>query len=148
LAERLPKNSPDFPICIRLADLRESTIEDYLLDNWLKKALYFIDADAENVTPEIRKALKQLFCQGKVWLLLDAVDEMAAESPVQALAKIREQLTDWVGKARVVLTCRLNVWDATISNTLTNFETYKTLEFEPDDVDKFIHQWFEQGKSG
>jgi hypothetical protein len=60
------------------------------------------------------------------------------------LAKIREQLTDWVGKARVVLTCRLNVWDATISNTLTNFETYKTLEFEPDDVDKFIHQWFEQ----
>jgi len=144
LAERLPKNSPDFPICIRLADLRESTIEDYLLDNWLKKALYFIDADAENVTPEIRKALKQLFCQGKVWLLLDAVDEMAAESPVQALAKIREQLTDWVGKARVVLTCRLNVWDATISNTLTNFETYKTLEFEPDDVDKFIHQWFEQ----
>ncbi|MEG4047256.1 NACHT C-terminal alpha/beta 1 domain-containing protein [Microcoleus sp. Pol17_C1] len=144
LAERLPKNSPDFPICIRLADLRESTIEDYLLDNWLKKALYFIDADAENVTPEIRKALKQLLCQGKVWLLLDAVDEMAAESPVQALAKIREQLTDWVGKARVVLTCRLNVWDATISNTLTNFETYKTLEFEPDDVDKFIHQWFEQ----
>jgi len=144
LAERLPKNSPDFPICIRLADLRESTIEDYLLDNWLKKALEYIDADAENVTPEIRKALKQLFCQGKVWLLLDAVDEMAAESPVQALAKIREQLTDWVGKARVVLTCRLNVWDATISNTLTNFETYKTLEFEPDDVDKFIRQWFEQ----
>jgi energy-coupling factor transporter ATP-binding protein EcfA2 len=144
LAERLPKNSPDFPICIRLADLRESTIEDYLLDNWLKKALQHIDADAENVTPEIRKALKQLFCQGKVWLLLDAVDEMAAESPVQALAKIREQLTDWVGKARVVLTCRLNVWDATISNTLTNFETYKTLEFEPDDVDEFIRQWFEE----
>ncbi|WP_293126176.1 HEAT repeat domain-containing protein [Microcoleus sp. bin38.metabat.b11b12b14.051] len=144
LAERLPKNSPDFPICIRLADLRESTIEDYLLNNWLKKALQFIDADAENVTPEIGKALKQLFSQGKVWLLLDGVDEMAAESPVQALAKIRDQLTDWVGKARVVLTCRLNVWDAAISNTLTNFETYKTLEFEPDDVDEFIHQWFEQ----
>ena len=144
LAERLPKNSPDFPICIRLADLRESTIEDYLLDNWLKKALHFIDADAENVTPEIRKALKQLFRQGKVWLLLDGVDEMAAESPVQALAKIREQLTDWVDKARVVLTCRLNVWDAAISNTLTNFETYKTLEFEPNDVDEFIRQWFEE----
>ena len=144
LAERLPKNSPDFPICIRLADLRESTIEDYLLHNWLKKALQFIDSDAENVTSEIRKALKQLFCQGKVWLLLDGVDEMAAESPVQALAKIREQLTDWVGKARVVLTCRLNVWDAAISNTLTDFDTYKTLEFERDDVDKFICQWFEQ----
>ncbi|NJL68580.1 MAG: hypothetical protein HC894_21335 [Microcoleus sp. SM1_3_4] len=38
----------------------------------------------------------------------------------------------------------MNVWDATISNTLTNFDTYKTLEFEPDDVDEFIRQWFEQ----
>ncbi|HAX77758.1 MAG TPA: signal transduction protein, partial [Cyanobacteria bacterium UBA11372] len=144
LAERLPKNSPDLPICIRLADLRESTIADYLLHNWLSKALQFIDSDAENVTPEIRKALKQLFAEGKVWLLLDGVDEMAATSPIEALARIREQLTDWVGKARVVLTCRLNVWDAVISNTLTNFDTYKTLEFEPDDVDEFIRQWFEE----
>ncbi|NJK73515.1 MAG: NACHT domain-containing protein [Microcoleus sp. SU_5_6] len=144
LAERLPKNSPDVPICIRLADLRDSTIADYLLNNWLTKALQFIDFDAENVTPEIRKEFKRLFAEGKVWLLLDGVDEMAAESPVLALARIREQLTEWVGKARVVLTCRLNVWDATISNTLTNFDTYKTLEFEPDDVDEFIRQWFEQ----
>ncbi|WP_374877936.1 HEAT repeat domain-containing protein [Microseira sp. BLCC-F43] len=133
-----------FPICIRLADLRDSTIADYLLNNWLSKALQFIDYEAENVTPEIGKALKQLFAEGKVWLLLDGVDEMAATSPVEALARIREQLTDWVGKARVVLTCRLNVWDAAISNTLTNFDTYKTLEFEPDDVDEFIRQWFEE----
>ncbi|MBD3563072.1 HEAT repeat domain-containing protein, partial [Planktothrix sp. FACHB-1355] len=31
-----------------------------------------------------------------------------------------------------------------ISNTLTDFDTYKTLEFEPDDVDEFIRQWFEE----
>ena len=144
LAERLAKNSPDFPICIRLADLQENRIADYLLNNWLSKALQFIDFDAENVTPEIRKSFKQLFAAGKVWLLLDGVDEMAATSPIEALARIREQLTDWVGKARVVLTCRLNVWDAAISNTLTDFDTYKTLEFEPDDVDEFIRQWFEE----
>ncbi|XWK87003.1 MAG: HEAT repeat domain-containing protein [Phormidium sp.] len=144
LAERLAKNSPDFPICIRLADLRDSTIADYLLNNWLSKALHFIDFEAENVTPEIRKSLKQLFATGKVWLLLDGVDEMAASSPIEALARIREQLIDWVGKARVVLTCRLNVWDAGNINALTNFDTYKTLEFEPDDVDEFIRQWFEE----
>ncbi|WP_341731061.1 HEAT repeat domain-containing protein [Microcoleus sp. EPA2] len=144
LAEQLPKNSPDFPICIRLADLRESTIKDYLVNNWLEKALEHIEPVPQSVTPEIIESLKQLFRQGKVWLLLDGVDEMVAESPVQALAKIREQLTDWVGKARVVLTCRLNVWDAAISNTLTDFETYKTLEFEPDDVNEFIRQWFEE----
>jgi len=141
-----PLHSPNenFPICIRLADLRSSTIADYLLNNWLSKALQFIDFEAENVTPEIRKEFKQLFAAGKVWLLLDGVDEMAATSPIEALARIREQLTDWVGKARVVLTCRLNVWDAAISNTLTDFDTYKTLEFEPDDVGEFICQWFEE----
>ncbi|MCL1471333.1 HEAT repeat domain-containing protein [Argonema antarcticum] len=144
LAKRLPKNSPQFPICIRLADLRDSTIADYLLNNWLSKALQFIDFDAENVTPEIRKSFKQLFATGKVWLLLDGVDEMAATSPIEAFARIREQLTDWVGKARVVLTCRLNVWDAMISNPLTDFDTYKTLPLEPDDVDEFIRQWFEE----
>jgi type II secretory pathway predicted ATPase ExeA/HEAT repeat protein len=144
LAERLAKNSPNFPICIRLADLRDSTIADYLLNNWLSKALQFIDVEAENVTPEIRKALKQLFAEGKVWLLLDGMDEMATTSPIEALARIREQLTDWVGKARVVLTCRLNVWDAMISNPLTDFDIYKTLPLEPDDVDKLIRQWFEK----
>ncbi|MEG3860880.1 NACHT domain-containing protein, partial [Microcoleus sp. herbarium12] len=144
LAEHLPKNSPDFPICIRLADLQGSTIKDYLVNNWLEKAVEHINPVPKSVTPEIIEAFKQLFRQGKVWLLLDGVDEMAAESPVQALAKIREQLTDWVGKARVVLSCRLNVWDAAISNTLTDFDTYKTLEFEANDVDEFIRQWFEQ----
>lgn len=144
LAERLSKNSPEFPICIRLADLRDITIKDYLVNNWLEKALEHIEPIPQSVTSEIIEALKQLFRQGRVWLLLDGVDEMAAESPVLALARIQEQLTDWVGKARVVLTCRLNVWDVTISNTLTNFDTYKTLEFEPDDVDEFIGQWFEE----
>jgi hypothetical protein len=144
LAEYLPKNPPDFPICIRLADLQGSTIKDYLVNNWLEKAVEHIESVPQSVTPEIIESLKQLFRQGKVWLLLDGVDEMAATSPIEALAKIRDQLTDWVGKARVVLTCRLNVWDAAISNTLTDFDTYKTLEFEPDDVDKFICQWFEQ----
>ena len=144
LAEQLPKNSPDLPICIRLADLQGSTIKDYLVNNWLEKVVEHIEPVPQSVTPEIIESLKQLFRQGKVWLLLDGVDEMAATSPIEALAKIRDQLTDWVGKARLVLTCRLNVWNAAISNTLTDFDTYKTLEFEPDDVDKFICQWFEQ----
>ncbi len=144
LVEQLPKNSLDLPICIRLADLQGITIKDYLVNNWLEKAVEHINPVPKSVTPEIIEAFKQLFRQSKVWLLLDGVDEMAAESPVLALARIREQLTDWVGKARVVLTCRLNVWDAAISNSLTDFDTYKTLEFEPDDVDEFIRQWFEE----
>ncbi|OKH39418.1 hypothetical protein NIES2119_06680 [[Phormidium ambiguum] IAM M-71] len=144
LAQQLHEKSSDFPICIRLADLRDREIKDYLLNNWLEKALEYIHPVPQNITPEITEALKQLFRQGKVWLLLDGVDEMTATSPIEALTRIREQLTDWVGKARVVLTCRLNVWDAAISNPLTDFDIYKNLPLEPDDVDKFICQWFEQ----
>ncbi|MBE9229744.1 NACHT domain-containing protein [Phormidium sp. LEGE 05292] len=144
LAQQLHEKSSDFPICIRLADLRDREIKDYLLNNWLEKALEYIHPVPQNITPEITEALKQLFRQGKVWLLLDGVDEMAATCPIEALARIREQLTDWVGKARVVLTCRLNVWDAAISNPLTDFDTYKTLPLELDDVDEFIRQWFEE----
>jgi predicted NACHT family NTPase len=70
-----------------------------------------------------------------VWLLLDGVDEMAATSPVEALATIKEQLTDWLVEARVVLTCRLNVWDANVTNLLTGFETYRTLEFKREQVE-------------
>jgi hypothetical protein len=77
-----------------------------------------------------------------VWLLLDGVDEMAATSPVEALATIKEQLTDWLVEARVVLTCRLNVWDANVNTMLTGFETYRTLEFKPEQVEDFIRQWF------
>jgi HEAT repeat protein len=75
------------------------------------------------------------------------VDEMPAPSPVQALAKIREELTGWVASARVVLTCRVNVWDAN-HNALQGFDTYRTLEFsygdgnKPDQVKEFICQWF------
>jgi hypothetical protein len=72
---------------------------------------------------------------------------MPAPSPVEALAKIREELTGWVADARVVLTCRVNVWDASV-NALQGFDTYRTLEFsygdgnKCDQVREFICQWF------
>ena len=45
------------------------------------------------------------------------------------LTAIASQLTTgWISNARVVLTCRLNVWDAG-KNALEKFDTYRTLEF-------------------
>lgn len=68
---------------------------------------------------------------------------MGESSPVQALAKISRELKYGLGKAQVVLTCRLNVWDVNANNNiLTGFDTYKTQEFQPEQVDKFIEQWF------
>jgi predicted NACHT family NTPase len=108
----------------------------------LKQRCDSVEPDASGVEAQAFASLQQQFREGKVWLLLDGVDEMAATSPVEALATIKEQLTDWLVEARVVLTCRLNVWDANVNNMLTGFETYRTLEFQPQQVEDFIRQWF------
>ncbi|MEH2297650.1 MAG: hypothetical protein V7K88_00890, partial [Nostoc sp.] len=76
-----------------------------------------------------------------VWLLLDAADEM---SSLQPLTEISQQLTGWVKNARVVLTCRVNVWEAN-GGALDKFDfkTYRLLNFEyPQQVQEFIRRWF------
>ncbi|MEH2151439.1 HEAT repeat domain-containing protein [Nostoc sp.] len=63
-------------------------------------------------------------------------------SSPQSLTEISQQLTGWVKNARVVLTCRVNVWEVN-ANALENFETYRLLNFEyPKDVQEFIGRWF------
>jgi hypothetical protein len=48
----------------------------------------------------------------------------------------------WLKNVRVVLTCRVNVWDGG-KNTLTGFDVYRNLDFDyPDDVCNFIGKWF------
>ncbi|HAX75114.1 MAG TPA: signal transduction protein [Cyanobacteria bacterium UBA11372] len=137
-------NTSNIPIWISLADLQGKTIEEYLLSNWLRSATRKV-----RVTPEMESALGELFNSSRVWLLLDGVDEMTLGAttgglPLQAIAK---QLTGWVADARIVLTCRLNVWDA-LKNALENFETYRNLDFSygdaqtADQVGQFIRCWF------
>ena len=123
------------PIWISLADLQGKSVKDYLLKDWLDDAL----EPVEDVTEEEKKALADLFKNNRVWLLLDAADEMSSPQP---LTEISQQLTGWVKNARVVLTCRMNVWEAN-AGALENFETYQLLNFAyPQDVQEFIGRWF------
>ncbi|WP_062291095.1 NACHT domain-containing protein [Nostoc piscinale] len=143
IAAFIHNKTQDLPICISLANLQGRTIEEYLLKQWLTDAMKLVKSDAV-VTPEIERQLLECFAKERVWLLLDGVDEMGEDSPVQALTKINRELTASLRQARVVLTCRLNVWDAQVNNTLTGFDTYKTQEFKPEQIDEFIQQWFER----
>ncbi|HYX17758.1 MAG TPA: HEAT repeat domain-containing protein [Nostoc sp.] len=121
------------PIWISLADLQKS-LENYLLQVWLKNALEVV-----RVTEEQENAFVDLFKNNRVWLLLDAADEM---SSLQPLTEISQQLTGWVKNARVVLTCRVNVWEVN-GGALADFETYRLLNFEyPGQVQDFIGRWF------
>jgi len=141
IASSIQSNTEDLPICITLASLQGRTLEDYLLKTWLSEAMGLVNPEVV-VTPEIENELIKQFRKGGVWLLLDGVDEMAVDSPVQALATIQKQLIDWLGQARLVLTCRVNVWDANVNNILTGFDTYRTQEFTHEQIDQFIQEWF------
>jgi HEAT repeat protein/energy-coupling factor transporter ATP-binding protein EcfA2/DNA-binding Xre family transcriptional regulator len=141
IASFIQSNTEDLPICITLASLQGRTLEDYLLKTWLSEAMGLVNPEVV-VTPEIENELIKQFRKGEVWLLLDGVDEMGTDSPVQALTTIQKQLTDWLGQARVVLTCRLNVWDANVNNILTGFDTYRSQEFTHGQINQFIQEWF------
>jgi DNA replication protein DnaC len=140
IASYIKNENKDLPIVISLGSLQGMTLEKYLLKKWLPDKMRLVN---NTPTSEIEEQLKTRFYKGGVWLLLDGVDEMGESSPTAALHKIYQALTDWLGKARVVLTCRLNVWDANpIHNDLPGFDTYKTQEFKPEQVDEFIEKWF------
>ena len=139
----LADNTEYLPIWISLADLQGKSLEDYLIEDWLKVA-----TRKRRISPEMEDDFCEQFNQGRVWLLLDAVDEMAIESSL-ALSKIADYLKGWVADASVIITCRLNVWDAG-KNVLSDFDTFRNLNFtygnpnHSDLMGKFIKCWFQQ----
>ncbi|NJR48177.1 MAG: NACHT domain-containing protein [Leptolyngbyaceae cyanobacterium CSU_1_3] len=127
-------------IWVSLADLQGNTIEYYLEKIWLKSIIREAGG-AENSVADERNFADQ-FQRGQVWLLLDGLDEM--QSPANSLSEIQRQIQEggWVRQARLILTCRLNLWDGNY-NTLAGFDTYRTLDFSyPAQVEQFIQQWF------
>ncbi|MEL7244832.1 MAG: NACHT domain-containing protein, partial [Cyanobacteria bacterium J06573_2] len=143
IATCLADNTDFLPIWVSLADLQGKNLEDYLIEDWLKVA-----TRKRRISPEMEDDFCEQFNQGRVWLLLDAVDEMAIESSL-ALSKIADYLKSWVADASVVITCRLNVWDAG-KNALSDFDTFRNLNFTygnpnySDLMGKFISCWFQQ----
>jgi len=147
IATHIQENNQDSPICIALASLQGKTLKDYILQEWLPEAMALVYPDID-VEKSHKTSLQKRLRHGGVWLLLDGVDEMAVgANSCLSLEEIRNQLTDWLGNVRVVLTCRTNVWDARLNNPLTGFDTYKTQEFKQEQVDDFIQQWFAEAKN-
>lgn len=121
-------NTEDLVIWVSLGELRDKDLRDYLTENWLQEAMMYAD-------PSIRSDWEKQFNQRSVWLLLDGLDEMTAD------ARDALSLRGWVTQARVIMTCRLNVWQAN-PRILQGFETYRMLEFQLPQMEQFIHKWF------
>jgi predicted NACHT family NTPase len=128
-------------IWVSLADLQGRSLEDYLLEQWLPAAVQQ-QGQAEASTL-VKDAFVSLFQAGRVWLLLDGADEMpvAAGNPLSEMER-QVRLGGLLAQARIVLTCRLNLWDGD-RYALDTFDVYRTLEFAyPGQVEQFVGQWF------
>ncbi|RCJ41323.1 signal transduction protein [Nostoc minutum NIES-26] len=128
-------------IWVSLADLQGKELKSYLFDSWLTQVAE--KTGKAQATEQLKDDFVALFNQNKVWLLLDGLDEMSASSG-NPLTEIARQLREarLISQARIVLTCRINLWDGS-SNALDDFDTYRTLNFSyPQQVERFIHKWF------
>ncbi|MBD2415551.1 hypothetical protein FACHB389_05580 [Nostoc calcicola FACHB-389] len=128
-------------IWVSLADLQGGELESYLLEVWLQAVARKV-GQAEAST-QVKDDFVAQFNQGLVWLLLDGVDEMQA-TVGNPLGEIERQIRmgTLLQQARIVLSCRLNLWDGG-SNALDSFDNYRTLEFSyPQQVEQFIGNWF------
>ncbi|WP_256874568.1 HEAT repeat domain-containing protein [Nostoc sp. C057] len=126
-------------IWVSLADLRDKELKSYLFETWLTQVAE--KTGKAEATKQLKDDFVALFNQNNVWLLLDGLDEMSGSNPLTEIARqLREARL--ISQARIVLTCRVNLWDAGI-NALDDFDTYRTLNFSyPQQVERFIYKWF------
>ncbi|MEH2160956.1 MAG: HEAT repeat domain-containing protein, partial [Nostoc sp.] len=126
-------------IWVSLADLREKELKTYLLETWLTQVAE--KTGKTEATKQLKDDFVALFNQNNVWLLLDGLDEMSASNPLTEIAQQFREV-GLISQARIVLTCRVNLWDGSI-NALDDFDTYRSLDFSyPQQVEKFIAKWF------
>ena len=118
-------------IWVPLADLGRKTLKQYVYEQWL--SLVAEHCGQAEVSVQTKNAFIAQCQQGRVWLLLDGLDEM-----LQTNNPLEEE--GWLSWTRCILTCRLNLW---ASKPLAGFDVFRTLEFSyPQQVEQFVTQWF------
>jgi energy-coupling factor transporter ATP-binding protein EcfA2 len=127
IADWILEQELGLPIWIDLAELGDRDICQYLEKVWLSRC------QGEVTRGDLEAQMS------RVWLLLDGVDEMTHTQGMQQLAK--DLLRSWVQVARVVVTCRVNVWEAD-KNAFSGFDVFRNLEFNAEQVTKYIRRWF------
>ena len=121
------------PIWVSLRTLQGRSLGQYL-DDWLN------DATGK---PALKDNFQEQFNQGRVWLLLDGLDEMTAH-----ITRDHQDLVKgwWAtAQTRILITCRVNVWDAN-RDALNGFDVFRNLELSQSEVENYIERWFEGAK--
>jgi len=115
------------PIWVPLAELENGSLSNYL-NGWL--------SNSRKSLPDLREQIDL----GRVWLLLDGLDEWTQGVSENIRQKL--ELSEFFAKARVIITCRSNVWDAGGVNALSEFDVFRNQDFEPQQVKEYVGKWF------
>jgi energy-coupling factor transporter ATP-binding protein EcfA2 len=133
---------PLIVVWVSLSSVGEQTLEKYLEEEWLQEV-----ADTKEKQKIAWKSLQEMRSAGRVWLLLDGLDEMSNNS----LQWVKNSLDKaWMQSVRVVMTCRLNLWDNGWNQIAERFQIYQTLEYDYqplDQVMQFMNGWFDNDSS-
>jgi GTPase SAR1 family protein len=143
----LDNANPESPVIVAwipLAALGSQSLQKYVEESWLAQ-IYEDQQAALSSFTSLRQA-------GRVCLLLDDADEIGGDG----LQKIAEYLRlPWAKLLKVVVTCRLNLWDGSGQNELKqNFQIFRTLGFKyansagEDEVAAFIGKCFDDVEEG
>lgn len=136
-------NDIGIPVWVSLKNLKcseseypSAVLETYIRAQWIPQKMF-----PDNSSDESEEIINSFFdlCEtGRVWLLLDAADEMALSEP---LSFIHKSLQGKLARAKVVLTCRQNLWQSGF-NPLNDFQCYRTRPFSDEQIKLFIQKYF------
>jgi energy-coupling factor transporter ATP-binding protein EcfA2 len=121
------QNTDNRVIWVSLAELQGKTLEEYLLTDWLR------NAHEHRKTSETQQdELVEEFKQGNIWLLLDGIDEIGSSG-----LSLFDKLPNWIKRAKIIVTCRLNIWDGS-PRALSGFDIYYNDDFNDEQQKQFV----------
>jgi NACHT domain len=126
------EHTDEIPLWIDGTKIGTKPLHEYL-EEWLKEAY----GKLGNLPPEWIVNLEQRLENGSICLLLDGVEEQGS----QLTEKLK--LTGWVGKCRVLLTCRTSIWNSSKDALeVLGFDTYQNLGLRLEQIEQYINAWF------
>lgn len=120
------QNADNRVIWVSLAELQGKSLEEYLLTDWLRDA-----HEHRKVSESQQDELVEEFKRSNVWLLLDGIDEMGSSG-----LSLFDKLPAWIKLAKIIVTCRLNVWDGS-PRSLSDFDVYYNDDFDYEQQQQF-----------
>lgn len=147
IAQWLLEKKKGFPIWISLKEIpanfptwsqKTGGLNHYLSEIWLKAAVNKNKTEEEwnNTKGKYQQALNELLASGKAWLFLDGANEIYGND---VIVKINNELgeTTWT-QVPVVLNCRLNEWEFSTNQFISNSWVCRILPYNDTQVCEYI----------